>query len=103
MNLIPNSLLKNIPDLYDTENSNDPMCYIKLFTPLSNWRWYIIELSKDDKETCFGYVEGLENELGYFSLKELESIYTTVGIEVERDINFIPTKLSKIKELIDAT
>ena len=31
--LIPQSILENIPDLYDTERSINPTCHIKLFTP----------------------------------------------------------------------
>ncbi len=41
--LIPQTLLNNIPDLYDTEGEKDPLCHIKLFTPDSNWTWYIME------------------------------------------------------------
>jgi len=64
MELIPKELLKTLPKLYETEDENDPLCHIKLFTPDSNFTWYIIEISIDE-ETCYGYVMGLENELGY--------------------------------------
>lgn len=70
--LIPQTLLSDIPDLYETENTLDPICHVKLFTPDSNWTWYIIEFSKEDTKTCFGYVQGMESELGYFTLDELE-------------------------------
>ncbi|MDD2357797.1 MAG: DUF2958 domain-containing protein [Thiovulaceae bacterium] len=96
--LIPQSLLNSLPDLYETEDIKDPICHIKLFTPDANWTWYIIELSKADATTCFGYVQGLESELGYFSLEELESIRGSLGVAVERDLSFKPTSLSKIKE-----
>ena len=54
--LIPHSMLEAIPNLYDTEDVKDPICHIKNFTPDSSWTWYIIEFSKEDKNTCFGYV-----------------------------------------------
>ena len=95
--LIPQSLLGDIPDLYETEENNDPLCHIKLFTPDANFTWYIIELSKNDTNTCYGYVQGLENELGYFTLEELESIHGPLGLAIERDLSFTPTRLSKIK------
>ena len=95
--LIPLPLLSDIPDLYETENSTDPICHIKLFTPDSFWNWYIIELSKANMNTCFGYVEGLESELGYFSLEELESLHGKLGLGVERDLSFQATPFSKIK------
>lgn len=36
----------------------------------------------------FGYVIGLEAELGYFSLSELEQIRGALGLPVERDLYF---------------
>jgi hypothetical protein len=95
--LIPQTLLADIPNLHETAEKQDPICYIKLFTPDSNWTWYIIEFSKTDADTCYGYVQGLENELGYFSLKELEQLHGPLGLKVERDMYFIPTVLSKIQ------
>ena len=95
--LIPNKLLSDIPDLYTQENVTDPLCRIKLFTPDSSWTWYIIELSKDDNDLCFGYVMGLENELGYFNLSEIEAIKGSLGLPVERDTSFTPTLLSVVK------
>lgn len=89
--LIPKTLLSDIPDLYETEGNNNPLCYVKLFTPDSHWTWYIIEFSKNDRNTCYGYVQGLESELGYFTLSELESVHGPLGLNVERDINFQAT------------
>jgi len=95
--LIPNTLLEAIPNLYATENIKDPLCYIKLFTPDASWSWYITEFSREDNDTCFGYVIGLEKELGYFSLNEIESVRGALGLAVERDIHFTPTLLSQVK------
>ena len=97
--LIPKNLLNQIPDLYETERSLNPICQIKLFTPDAQWTWYIIEISKEDNSTCYGYVVGFESELGYFSLKELETIKGNLGLRVERDISFSPTALGIIKKL----
>ncbi len=68
--LIPLKLLNKLPNLYDTENIKDPICHIKLFTPDSNWTWYITEISKKNNDTCFGLVSGHSLELGYFNLDE---------------------------------
>jgi hypothetical protein len=95
--LIPPKLLSDIPDLHETEGATNPICHIKLFTPDSHWSWYIIEFSKSDVDTCYGYVEGLESELGYFSLKELESVHGPLGLVIERDLHFKPTMLSSLK------
>jgi hypothetical protein len=96
--LIPQNLINQIPDLYETERSLNPICQIKLFTPDSNFTWYIIEISKGDKSTCYGYVKGFESELGYFSLKEIESIKGALGLGVERDLSFKPTALAIIRK-----
>ena len=95
--LIPHTLLEEIPNLYETEDVKDPICHIKLFTPDSNWTWYITEFSKEDNDTCFGYVVGLESELGYFSLSEIESVRGSLGLPVERDLHFTSTLLSVVK------
>lgn len=97
MTLIPQALLHTIPDLYATEENPDPICHVKLFLPSTQWTWYVTELSKEDYNLCFGYVIGLESELGYFSLEELEGLQSSLCISVERDESFQPTPLSVIK------
>ena len=99
-NLIPQNLLNQIPDLYETERTINPTCHIKIFTPDSIFTWYIIEVSKEDKHTCYGFVKGFESELGYFSLKELETIKGSLGLRVERDISFSPTALEIIRKSV---
>ncbi len=96
--LIPKETLDTLPDLYSSEDTLDPLCQVKLFTPDANWTWFIIELSQEDNSTCYGYVQGLEHELGYFSLEEIESVRGALHLSVERDIHFEPTLLSKIME-----
>lgn len=97
--IIPPELLNTLPNLYDTENTKDPICHIKLFTPDSNWTWFITEFSVEDKDTCFGLVSGHELELGYFTLSELSSIRGPLGLKVELDISFSPTSLSEVRKL----
>ena len=96
-NLIPKTLLSDIPDIYETEGVSNPLCYVKFFTPDSNWTWFIMEISKDGDQTCFGYVVGLDSELGFFSLAELESVHGPLGLAVERDMFFTPTPFEQIK------
>jgi hypothetical protein len=99
-NLIPKELIEKmkIPKLYETERAINPICHIKLFTPDSVFTWFIIEISKEDMDTCYGFVKGFESELGYFSLKELENIKGALGLGVERDISFKPTALEIIRK-----
>ena len=101
--LISKELLADIPTLYNTEDISDPICHQKLFTPDANWTWYVIEISKEDKDYCYGYVIGLDSELGYFTLSEIEAVRGPLGLAVERDKFFKPTPLSRVKELENAT
>lgn len=101
MELIPQKIKDQIPKLYETESQIDPIVYVKLFTPDANWSWFITELSID-KDICFGLVISpfVENgELGYFSLNELKTVRGKLGLPVERDLWFKPTKLSDIKRM----
>ena len=98
MKLIPEN--HTVPLLYATEEEKNPLCHIKLFTPDSSWSWYIIEIDESN-EVCFGYVVGLEKELGYFSISELESIRGPLNLPVERDVGFSPTLLSEVRDLHD--
>jgi Protein of unknown function (DUF2958) len=105
------NLLQTLPALYSQEDTPDPMVVVKFFTPDAGWTWYAIEGSPVDEQgyydtdkekvdfVFFGLVSGLEAELGYFSLSELNSIRGNLGLPVERDRYFQPTRLSAIKTL----
>ncbi len=82
--------------------------YAKFFTPDSNWTWYVTEGSaQHDPDTpdhgevdflFFGLVIGFEKELGYFSLRELESARGRMGLPIEHDLYFTPGPLSEVLE-----
>ena len=96
MILIPED--HTIPKLYATEEIKDPLCQLKLFTPDANLTWYIIEMD-DASELSFGYVVGMEKELGYFTMSELKEIRGSLNLPIERDLGFKPMLLSEIKRL----
>jgi len=95
MKLMTKANVKSLPPLYSQENVKDPMVKVKFFTPDSNWTWYATEF--DGKDTFFGYVVGHDKELGYFSLKELQTNRGPMGLHIERDKWFTPTRLSVVK------
>ncbi len=96
MKLLTKEILGRLPKLGETDGQKDPICQVKFFTPDAQWTWYGIEY--DGKDIFFGYVKGLENELGYFSLNELREVRGSLGLPVERDMYFNPCPLSKIKK-----
>lgn len=86
---------KTLPPLYTTEREPDPVAWVKFFTPWSGWSWYATEF--DGKDEFFGLVVGLDTELGFFSLQELEGVRGPGGTRIERDRSFRPTRLSTLK------
>lgn len=96
MQLMTNEIRKQLPALGATDDTPDPICQIKYFTPDGSWTWFAIEF--DQKDTFFGAVSGMEFELGYFSLSELEETTGPLGLHIERDLYFKPTPLSEIRK-----
>lgn len=98
--LMPEALAAGMPALRATENQLDPIVHVKWFTPDSSWTWYVLEYDPQE-ELCFGLVDGHEQELGYFSLAEIEHIRGPLGLPVERDLYWSPTPLSQITQELD--
>lgn len=95
MKLLTNEIRKQLPKLYENEGQGTGQkAIVKFFTPWSNWTWYATEF--DGEDLFFGWVEGLESELGYFSLSELESLNGPFGLKVERDVHFTPVTLNEL-------
>ena len=67
----------------------------KFFSPWSNWTWYATEFDEATGE-FFGYVEGLEKELGFFSLDDFERVNGQHGLIIERDMYWTPRTLTEI-------
>lgn len=86
----------SLPDLYGNEGQPNPMAIIKLFTPWSNWTWFVME--NDGEDLCFGLVVGHATEIGYFSIKEMEEIRGPAGLRIERDLWFRPTPVRELPE-----
>jgi len=95
--LLPDALAETVPPLRATENDPDPVIQVKLFTPDSSWTWYVVEFDRKER-LCYGLVDGLESEFGYFSLDELEEVRGPMGLSIERDLYFEPTPVSEIQQ-----
>lgn len=97
MNLLTDELRQQLPPLYATEHHDDPVVQTKFFTPDAQWTWYATEF--DGEDLFFGLVVGMETELGYFSLSELQTVRGRFGLPVERDLSFRPMPLSQVRRL----
>ena len=97
MILLPPELRATLPALYAQEKVKDPIVHIKFFTPWTRWTWFVTEgEEQEDTFMFFGHIIGQEEELGYFTLEELESINGPAGLKIERDLHFKPGPLSEV-------
>ena len=98
--LMTKELGDTIPPLYANKNVKDydtVLAPAKLFSPYSNWTWYITEWNAETG-LCFGLVEGFETELGYFDLTELAEVTVFGSVPaVERDLYWKPKTLGEIR------
>jgi len=91
MELLTAQLREQLPPLRAQEKVLDPIVHVKFFTPDSNWTWFVTEGSSEGEDfVFFGYVYGLEEEWGYFTLNELTGARGPKGLEIERDLQFEP-------------
>lgn len=103
--IITEEIKERLPKLYSQEDKKpeDVKVIVKFFDPTGNWTWYATEGEKigtieegafkdQDDYRFFGFVQGIENELGYFTLSELSTAKSRStgirGLPIERDIHF---------------
>lgn len=89
MMLLTKELRKKLPPLYTNENKKpeDTPVIVKFFDPCGSWTWYATEFDGEDR--FFGFVRGMDNELGYFSLAELQAYKgKPFGLGIERNMYF---------------
>jgi hypothetical protein len=91
MKLMTKEIEKKLPPLYsqDGKDPKDVKIIVKFFHPYANYTFYATEGERDEEGgmTLFGLVRAQENELGYVSLKELETTKVR-GLPFERDMYF---------------
>lgn len=94
--LLPLEIREQLPELYSTDEQDwQAKAIVKYFTPDAGWTWYATEF--DGKDLFFGLVVGLEIELGYFSLAELQEVRGHLNLPIERDLYFEQQTLEEIK------
>ena len=99
MELLTDELKKQAEDQYPKGSDFDQDIVAKFFTPWTNWNWYLMN-KKPGEDYCWGIVEGHAIEAGSFTLSELEEIAGPYGLEIQRDLSFVPLKANDLwKEL----
>lgn len=106
MKLLTKQIEKSLPPLYSQDGKGyEAIARVKFFHPCGSWTWYATEYDPKTR-TFFGLVQSHEEEFGYFSLDELESIragqlqiggrVVNMRLPVERDMYFEPCPLFKV-------
>ncbi len=96
MKLLTKANRDSLPLLYSQEKLGDEaLVQVKFFTPDGNWTWYATEFDGIDR--FFGLVDGYCKELGYFLLSELKTGRGPLGLPIERDMNFKPTRVGDFR------
>ena len=90
MKLLTKAILDKTPDLLDNDGLETHKVKVtaKFFDPTGSFTWYLTEIDKNDKDTCFGFVTSEfhpKGELGYFTISELEEVKGKLGLAIERD------------------
>ena len=121
MELLTKAIKNKLSRLYSNEKkpANRVPIVVKFFTPDANWTWYATEADaivqnpdgtfreeaanydgpdKVDDIQFFGFVKGLEGELGYFNLSELKEIRGAFGLPIERDMHFGEHTLAEVMQ-----
>lgn len=96
MELLTKDIVERLPRLgsQDGKPPEDVKVVAKFFDPTGSWTWYVVEGEprEDGDFEFFGLVRGFETELGYFTLKELESAKEEqvglAALPIERDSYF---------------
>jgi len=93
--LLTQEVRRKLPALYSQDGKGGKaVARVKFFTPDADWTWWATEF--DGEDTFFGLVEGMERELGYFSLAELKKVRGGLGLGIERDLHWTPKTLAEI-------
>ena len=80
------------------EHEKDPLIIAKFFNPTGGQTWYATEYNSEER-IFFGFVSlfGDHNdEWGYFSRYELESLVVRFGLGIERDRWFGEKRISEV-------
>jgi len=100
MQLLTKKITNDFAKTGRQEEVEDPIVIAKFFSPVGAGTWLATEYEPETK-MFFGYVSLFNdhnNEFGYFSLEELESIRLPFGLKIERDRFFSPAPLSEVKQ-----
>ncbi len=91
-------LEKRFAQVGSQDGAKDPIVVTEFFDPCGIARWYATEYDPKEK-MFFGYASIFcdeNDEWGYFSLEELESIKCPLGLGIERNLYWTEQRASQV-------
>lgn len=85
---------KDIPRLYEQQDKNNDIVYLKFHIEQSDWCWYILEYSELQK-MFYAYVMP-EAEFQYVTIDQLTKISYEYDVHIHEDYNFKRQALKNI-------
>ena len=101
MILLTKAILNQLPSIDNDRDVKEHFVRVKLFTPDSNWTWYVSAYDPGD-DIAYGLVKGFELEYGYFNMQELRDLTGPMGLHVERDRSFDKMPLQDVYDKVSA-
>ena len=96
MKLLTNKIVEQATKQYDKGSDMEQMVVAKFFNPVGSWTWYLMNMA-DNKDYCWGIVNGHALEMGSFSMAELNSMQP----RLQRDLYFEPMKAKDVWEQLN--
>jgi hypothetical protein len=99
MELLTKGIKTKLPKLgaQDAKPAEAVPVVVKFFAPWNQWTWFVTEGEPEDGDyRFFGMVHGLERELGYFMLSELQAVKGPFGLKIERDLHYSGHTLAEV-------
>ena len=97
MKMMTKTLAATIPALYEQEGKGDDAIVYAHWFSLTGWDWYCTEYDPNEG-LCFGLVKGFADELGYWTIAQLEEVNEGRPFPlIERDLYWTPCKLSEVR------
>jgi hypothetical protein len=97
MKLVTKEILKKANSQYKLGSDMNQNIVAKFFDPYGSWTWYLMNTDPKNNDYCWGIVDGVEVEVGSFSISELQSIESPFGgSRIERDKFWKPRKANDV-------
>lgn len=97
LDLIPYNIARQLPLVGETADDPEPIAYVRLYVPRTNWEWYITEFDGDYTGT--GLTKGFHqsgDRWGKIDLANVQWQHGPLKHPVRRDCDWQPTRIPRM-------